>query len=104
MLREGNAKNAEKSTVCLCNADKQQCKNNMNCYVTWYAGKNASKPYCYVLLLYRGRNPDKSFKSFPPSFFKLMQPLTYFVKLTQPLMYFYSSVTAHCKGERRKTL
>ena len=45
-------------------------------------------------------------------FFKLMQPLRYFLKLTQPLVYFskliqpatyfYSSVTVHCKGERRK--
>ncbi len=26
----------------------------------------------------------------------------YFFKLTQPLTYLYSSVTVHCKGERRK--
>jgi hypothetical protein len=32
-----------------------------------------------------------------------MQALMYFFKLTQPLTYFYSSVTVHCKGERRKT-
>ncbi len=27
----------------------------------------------------------------------------YFFKLTQPLTYFFSSVTVHCKGERKKT-
>jgi hypothetical protein len=37
-------------------------------------------------------------------FFKITQPLTYFFKLVQLLPYFYSSVTVHCKGERRKTL
>ncbi len=36
-------------------------------------------------------------------FFKLTQPFTYFFKLTQPLTYVFSSVTVHCKGERRKT-
>jgi hypothetical protein len=36
-------------------------------------------------------------------FFKLTQPIMYSFKLTQPLMCFYSSVTVHCKGERRKT-
>ncbi len=41
-----------------------------------------------------GRNLDKVFKLTPP--------LTYFFKLREPLTYFYSSVTLHCKGERRK--
>jgi hypothetical protein len=70
MLREVNAKKSEKSTVCFCNADDNiNVKTTvMNYYVTWYAEKNASKPDFYVHLLYRGRNPDKSFKSFPPCY------------------------------------
>ncbi len=35
-------------------------------------------------------------------FLQLTQPITYFFKLTQPHTYFYSSVTVHCKEERRK--
>ncbi len=61
-----------------------------------------------------GRNPDHSLPpcySLSPHtaltwgfyFFKLTQLPTCFFKLTKPLMYFNSSVTVHCKGERRKT-
>ncbi len=50
--------------------NKYQCKNNsyeLLCK-TRYAEKNASKPDFYVHLLHSGRNPDKSFKSFPPCY------------------------------------
>ncbi len=46
MLSEGNAKNAETSTVSFCNVDNNiNVKTTvMNYYVTWYTEKNASKP------------------------------------------------------------
>ncbi len=56
-----------------------------------------------------GWNPDKSLQSFPPCYFQSPLQLCLAIsissnfKLTQPLTYFYSSVSVHCKEERRKT-
>jgi hypothetical protein len=36
-------------------------------------------------------------------YFFISLSYVFLFKITEPLMYFYSSVTEHCKGERRKT-